>query len=173
MTKDSDGKEHTTDWVSATDVELSMIRNNLFPPRAGIQAAQLASEVKGAFDDLTDDHRVIAGLNYFDGDWEQRMETKMASYGGADAVTAFIAKDHMAVAYATQVARAVWGRSVTRVQYRITRQNVVPFAQRNDPDAQPPALKVTVTGWRGLAVNPGQSDAAFADVFRAQWEATR
>ncbi|MBV0894342.1 DUF5819 family protein [Microbacterium sp. NC79] len=168
--KDESGEETVTDWVSATDVELSMIQYNLFPPRAGIQAAQLASEFKGSFDGLTDDHRVIAGLNYFEADWEARMEEKMASYGSEKVVTTYMQDEHMMTAYATQVALAMWGDDVVRIQYQVTRQNVIPFASRNDPAAVPPAMKFVETGWRGLIFNPGQSNENFSDVFRAQWE---
>ena len=45
-----DGSE--TGWVSATDVELSMIQYNLTPPRAGIQSSEVASSYKGAFDSM-------------------------------------------------------------------------------------------------------------------------
>lgn len=165
-----DGVEILTDWVSATDVELSMIQYNLFPPRAGIQAAQLASEYKGAYDALTADHKVIAKLNYFEGDWESRMVEKMKSYGSPELVDAYIDDDHQATAYATQVALAIWGDGVTKVQYQVTRQNVIPFTERNNPNAVPPARTVVETGWRGLTINPGQSSENFAATFRAQWE---
>lgn len=166
----ADGDENVTDWVSATDVELSMIQNNLFPPRAGIQASVLASEFKGSFDDLTADQRAVAGLNYFEADWESRMREHMLTSDGEKAIAAYMADEHMITAYATQVALAIWGDDVVRVQYQVTRQNVIPFASRNDPNAVAPAPTILETGWRGLVVNPGQSQQNFTDVFRAQWE---
>lgn len=165
-----DGVEILTEWVNATDVELSMIQYNLFPPRGGIQAAQLASDYKGAFDKLTADHKVIVELNYFEGDWEERIVEKMKSYGSPEVVDAYIDDDRQATAYATQVAYAIWGDGVTKVQYQVSRQNVIPFAQRNNPEAVPPARTFVETGWRGLVSNPGQSNENFAAIFRAQWE---
>ncbi|MDJ1370780.1 DUF5819 family protein [Gulosibacter molinativorax] len=159
-----------TEWVDATAVEYSMIQNNLFPPRAGIQAGEVASQHKAEFDGLTADHQVIAGLNYFEGDWEARLEEKMSSYGDAALVEEYMVTEHMATAYATQVARAVWGEDVQRVQYEISRQNVIPFADHHDPEAQQPPVQIIATGWRGLIVNPGQSDEAFADVFLRVYE---
>jgi len=161
-----------TEWVDATAAEVSMAQYNLFPPRAAFAGTGVASALKSGFDDLTDDHQVIAGLNYFEADWENRMAEKMKTYGEPDLVDAYLPGEHMATAYATQVALAVWGDDVVRVQYRVTRQNVVPFASRHDPDATPPAPQVVETGWRGLVRNPGQSDAAFRDVFLPAYERT-
>lgn len=168
--EDENGEEEVTEWVDATKVELSMVQYNLFPPRAGVQAAQTASELKGAFDGLTADHKVIAGLNYFQSGWEERMEEKMESYGSPEVVDAYMVKEHMITAYATQVAHAMWGDDVIRIQYQVSRQNVIPFQQRNDPQAQLPPVKIVQTGWRGPIENPGQSSDNFADIFRSQWE---
>ncbi|MGO1543833.1 MAG: DUF5819 family protein [Gulosibacter sp.] len=159
-----------TEWVDATAVELSMIQYNLFPPRGGLQASQVASEHKREHDALTDDHQVIAELNYFEGDWEARLSEKMASYGEEDLVDDYMVKEHQATAYATQVALAVWGDNVVRVQYQVSRQNVIPFEQRHDPDAEQPAPQIVSTGWRGLAENPGQSNEAFRETFLRVYE---
>lgn len=167
---DGSGQLIETGWVDATAVELSMIQYNLFPPRAGIQAAQLASEHKGEFESLTADHQVVAGLNYFEADWEARMRETMVSYGSPEIVDEYLVTEHMATAYATQVALAIWGDDVVRVQYEVSRQNVVPFAQRNDADAEQPPRQIISTGWRGLIYNPGQSDEAFASVFAATYD---
>src|SRR5699024_6735921 len=70
-----------TEWINATEVELSMIRYNLFPPRAGIGASEVSSQMKGAIDKLTDDHKVVAALNYFEDDWDVRLEKKLKEYG--------------------------------------------------------------------------------------------
>ena len=71
---------------------------------------------------------------------------------------------------ATQVALAIWGDDVERIQYRATRQNVIPFAQRKDPDAERPGIQYSPSGWRGLITVEGQNDDAFAKVFRKQYE---
>ena len=163
-----DGQE--TEWVSASDVELSMIRYNLFTPRAGIQAMDVSSQLKGAWADLNDDQKAVAELNYFKDDWEARMSEAMTAYGDAEVVDAYVAQEHRATAYATQVALAVWGDDVERVQYQATRQNVIPFADRHDPEAERPAVQYSPTGWRGLVVNDGQSQQAFEDVFLPAYE---
>ncbi|GAA4773988.1 DUF5819 family protein [Microbacterium gilvum] len=164
-----DGEE--TEWVSASDVELSMIRYNLFTPRAGIQAMDVSSQFKGAWADLDEEQQGVAELNYFKDDWEARMTEAMNAYGDdPQLVSDYVAQEHRATAYATQVALAIWGDDVERVQFQATRQNVIPFADRHDPEAERPDVQYSPTGWRGLVVEEGQSQEAFADVFRAQWE---
>lgn len=164
-----DGEE--TEWVSATDVELTMIRYRLFTPRAGIVGMDVSSQFKGAWADLNEEQQAVAELNYFKADWEERMADAMLQLGEEEAtVESYVEQEHRATAYATQVALAIWGEDVERVQFRATRQNVIPFAQRHDPDAERPAIQYSPTGWRGLVVNEGQSQEAFADVFRATYE---
>lgn len=175
-----DGKEVTTGWVSATDVEISMIRYNLFPPRAGIQSSEVASNYKSAFDALNADQQKLVGGDYSNAEWEtalyDKLDEKAAANGNAgasvtsDQMSIYLGQEHMSTAYATQVAKAIWGEGVERVQYRVSRQNVIPFAQRNDPKAERPAPTVILPGWRPLVTEPGQSDQDFADVFRAQYE---
>lgn len=163
-----DGEE--TEWVSASDVELSMIRYNLFTPRAGIVGMDVSSQFKGAWGDLTDEQKDVAELNYFKADWEARMAEAMTEYDDTTDVASYIEQEHRATAYATQVALAIWGDDVERVQFSATRQNVIPFNDRHDPDAERPGIQYSPTGWRGLVINEGQSQEAFTDVFRAQHE---
>ncbi|WOF22673.1 DUF5819 family protein [Microbacterium betulae] len=163
-----DGEE--TEWVSASDVEISMIRYNLFPPRGGIQAVDVSSQFKGAWDELDADQQAVAELNYFKDDGEGRMTEAMASYGGEAAVQGYVEQEHRATAYATQVAYAIWGDDVERVQFQATRQNVVPFADRHDPDAERPGVQYSPTGWRAPVVEDGQSQESFAAVFRSAYE---
>lgn len=164
-------EEKITDWVDATEVETSMIRHNLFPPRAGIGAGELASDFKGKWDALTADHKIVVNLNYFNGDdWPIRLSEKLQTYSNAEVVAPYLETENTVIKYATQVARAVWGPTVTRVQFQIYRQNVIPFNDRNTPGVQPQPKQLADTGWRGLEVAPGQSDKDFADVFKAAYE---
>lgn len=159
-----------TEWASASDTELSMIQYNLFTPRAGIVAMDVSSQLKGAWADLNEEQQGVVELNYFKDAWEERMEEALRAYGDTDVVDAYMTQEHRATAYATQVAYALWGDDVEQVQYRATRQNVIPFADRHDPEAERPAIQYSPTGWRAPVVNDGQSQEAFTDVFRAQYE---
>lgn len=169
---EKDGTEKETEWVSATDVELAMSRHNLLPPRAAGLGTHQSSLLKGAYDGLTAEQRETAALNYFEGDaWLGRMQEAMNAQGTDDsAVVRYIVQERYSDAYATQVARALWGDLVIRVQYESSRQNIIPFAERNDPDAVRPDEQVALTGWRGLITMPDQSGDDFADVFRAGYE---
>jgi hypothetical protein len=163
-----DGSDVVTDWVDATAVETEMSRYNPFPPRAASAAVQQASQFKGAFDDLSADAKVIAGLGYFVGeDWRDRMEKKMRSYGNDGPVTPYMNEEYYTTAYASQVAKAMWGDKPERVQFEVSRTNIPDFSERNSPDAAPQPAQIASTGWRPIVNLPEQSDARFAEVFRS------
>lgn len=167
---EKDGEEVATEWVDATEVEISMIQYNLFPPRAGIGGVEVASQLKGAFDALSDEQKKVAGLNYFKPEWDARLAEGLEDAGDAELAEAFVTAEQQAIAYSTQVAYAVWGEeNVTRLQYHVTRQNVIPFAERNNPEAERPGLQHVETGWRGTVVREGQSNEAFANTFMKQY----
>ncbi len=174
-TLNRDGEEIETEWVDATAAELDMLTHNLFPPRAAITASQVASTFRGAYLDLDEEQEEIVALGYYNGDdWRPRLESALRSLGNGGAVTEYMEAEELANAYATQVAYAMWGEDVTLVQFVISRQNVVPYGQRNEPDAERPAVQPYVTGWRGLIEYPGQSRERFAEIFRpAVEESTR
>lgn len=172
LVANEDGSTRETEWISASDVEMSMSRHNLFPPRAAGLGTHQASLLKGAYDRLSPAQRATAALNYFEGDaWLGRMQNAMNEQGDDQSlVVAYIVQERYSDAYATQVARAVWGDSVIRVQFQVLRQNIIPFVERNNPDAVRPPEQIADTGWRGLIVMPQQSDPDFADVFRPAFE---
>lgn len=159
-----DGEERVTDWVRATDVEISLSRHNLFPPRAANLAINVSSAHQSAYDDLNDDHEAVVAVDYVQDEWQPRLEEDLESDDDG-AVDPYLEAEEELTAYATQVAYAVWGENVARVQFQTTRQNVVPFAERNEPDAQKPPLQVVNTGWRGLIERDDQSREQFADYF--------
>lgn len=157
-----------TDWVDATDAELSMSKYNLFPPRAATLSTQQASKHLNLWKKLTPEQKEIVKLGYYEGDaWLARMRAALTEVGDQpQTVTDYIVQERYSAAYATQVAFAVWGEEgTTQVQFRVSRQNVVPFEKRNDPAAERPAPEMADLGWRGLIVMPGQSAENFAHVF--------
>jgi hypothetical protein len=162
-----DGDEKTSKWIDATKAELAMSTHHLFPPRAAILATELASRYKGAYDDLGNSHHRIASLSYYKGaDWPDRLRGDLIKQGKDPDLDEYLEVERRATAYATQVAYAVWPGEVVRVQYEVSRQNVVPFDRRNDPNAKRPKAKVIDTGWRGPVEEPGQSRSAFTETFR-------
>lgn len=170
---EKDGEQVETGWVSATDVELSMIRYNLFPPRAGIQSSEVASGQMNAYNKLNADQQAVIGLDFMKDDWEEWMVRSFDELQGDDnpSTEAYMAEEHLSTAYATQVAYAIWGAdAVVAVQYRVSRQNVVPYRDRNDPGAQRPDPTFSTTGWRLPIEEEGQSRENFANTFRGQFE---
>ncbi|MGM7667895.1 DUF5819 family protein [Microbacterium sp. A93] len=170
---DVDGEDVTTGWVSATDVELSMIRYNLFPPRAGIQSTEVASGLAGAYNKLNAEQQAVVALDFAKDGWEDWMVGSFDKLEDGPSTVTYMEQEHLSTAYATQIAYAIWGSDVLQVQYRVSRQNVVPFAERNDAAAQRPEPSMSTTGWRAPVEEPGQSRDNFGDVFRAQFERTQ
>ncbi|MDR1999845.1 MAG: DUF5819 family protein [Frankiaceae bacterium] len=173
LLQNADGSTTETDWISASQVEQQWETYNLFPPRAANLAGKQSAALKNAYDVLNSDQKATADLNFFEGDaWLGRERDAMLAQGQNNtAVINYIVQARYSDAYATQVARAVWGNSVIRVQFEATRQNVIPYTQRNDPNAQRPPIQHAPIGWRGLIVMPGQDAKAFADTFKPAYDA--
>ena len=162
------GKLTSTEWVDATAAELSLSRHNLFPPRAANLATQQAMEYKTAFESLTPEQQRVVGLGYYKGnDWEKRLSTTITTMADTPAAKIYLEKERHTLAYATQVAKALWGNNVVHVQFQVSRQNVIPFADRNNPKAKKPPLQVVNTGWRAPYEFSQQNETEFADVFRS------
>lgn len=164
---DEDGDETTTDWMRATDVELSRATYHLFPPRSAGLGIDVASTLKAEWDALSQEQSILVGEDYFAGkDPIQQMSADLAEIPSEDSnVEEYLTAERVATGYATQIARAVWGDDVVRVQYQASRKNVIPYADRNNPNAERPPIQPVHTGWRALEVRDRQSDALFADYF--------
>lgn len=164
---DDGGEEEVTDWVRASDVEQSLATYRPFPPRAAKLSAAQASTFRGEWLRLNEDHRAVVGLNYYEGDdWDERLEVAMEEYSEEpDELVDYLHEERRTTAYATQVAQAIWGENVTRVQYQIARQDVVPWAQRNDSQAQRPEMHRVPVGWRGVVEEDLQSPEVVAEYF--------
>ena len=161
---ETDGEQTTTDWVRPTDAELSLAHHNLFPPRAAKVASDHTTALYSAYRDLDDEDLEAVGWDWFEGDWSARLAERLEGQGVS---SRYIDAERIVAAYATQVAHAVWGDDVIRVQFRVSRQAVIPFDQRNAPDAERPDPVVQTYGWRGLIENEGQSRDDFRAYFCA------
>ncbi|TDP89729.1 hypothetical protein EDF62_3026 [Leucobacter luti] len=181
LVTDEGGQEIETEWVSANEVELSMVINNLFPPRAGAQSEELASNYLDAWRGLNAEQREVVAEDFLENQWQLALTNDLESLGlpaenstedvqNPAVVTGFLYRERQASAYATQVAKAMWGDGVEEVQYRISRQDVVPFGERNSSSAVRPDPTILLPGWREAYVVEGQDEAAFAEVFQRQYE---
>ncbi|MER8027157.1 DUF5819 family protein [Glutamicibacter protophormiae] len=171
-----DGKLTRTDWLDVTQLELDEWKTHkLFPPRASSMAMQQASTYKAAFDKLGAAQQEVLSSGFYKGDdWLDRLESMLRETKPNPGVSeetnnirinGVLAAERQTSALATQVAKAAWGPDVKHVQFEVSRQNAIPFAKRNDPNAEPPARVYVDSGWRGLHVVEGQDEANFARVF--------
>lgn len=167
-----DGKQQNSEWIDAAEDELKLSRHNLLPPRAAGLANEQASKYRDAYSKLNEKQQEVVQANYYTGaDWKSRFETALYKASGDDATAranagSFITQHAYTSAYATQVAKTMWGEDVTTIRFAISRQNAVPFDQRNNPDAKPEPEQWSPTGWRGTFIMPGQSHKDFADTFK-------
>jgi hypothetical protein len=164
-----DGQLVNTEWVNASKTELKLLRHNPLSPRAGYASYAQALGTNLAYKKLSEAEQAVVGQSYYEGDmWGQQLEDAMRSQGGSDpdTVNAYLKQEWVTVAYATQVAKAVWGDEALYVQYRISIDNSVPFASRHD-DAAQRSLVTVDSGWRGLVEREGQDDNHFADLFNS------
>lgn len=175
MKTQPDGSTSVTDWVDATDAEQSMSTHHFFQPRAAALAWQTAFHYKNSWDALTSGQQSVTALDYFEGqDWFDRLSSALvANQSNPSATSTMISDERRIIQYSTQVALAMWGDDVIRVQYEVYRQNVTPFAKRNDPNVTPEPKQTAQTGWRGLLFAPGQSREDFASTFRAAAAGTK
>lgn len=160
-----------TEWVETVRREMDLIHHNPFPARAAVASHQLASKYRSAFNGLSKKQKDMVGHHYYKGvDWTERLgeafNDAASELGGSKSRTAtFLAMEERAGAYATQVARAMWGENVRSIQYRVGRQGMIPFNRRNDPDAERPEPTCISTGWRGTTLMPGQNEEKFSEIF--------
>lgn len=161
-----------TQWIDATDAEHEMQLHKLLPPRASTAAILQANNYYEAWNGLNPAQQEIVAANFWRGDDSKaRFEAAVKAAAGADdqsqeATNLFLSRHAFTLAYATQAARAVWGDDVFEVQFEVSRQDIKPFAQRNDPDAPLPAQQSAPTGSRRPFVLRGQSPDRFAEVFK-------
>lgn len=167
-----EGSGHVTDWVNASAAELDMAHHNLFPPRAAILGLEQGSKYKSTFDKLTDAEKKIVAAGYFVGDdWFDRLEASLAAAETKNTdvqkknLQSFLSQEKQTVAYATEVAKAMWGGEIQRIQVSASRQNITPFEDRHNPDAKPQPIRVVDSGWRGTFSFPGQNSGHFSDIF--------
>ncbi|MEV8268321.1 DUF5819 family protein [Microbacterium sp. NPDC076911] len=163
----ADGELVNTEWVNVAAAEADLLRHNPLSPRAGYAAYSQSLATKSAYDALTDAEReVIADSYYLGDDWAYVLEDDLfgVAESSSTVLNAYLREEWRATAYATQVAKAMWGDGVATVQYYVSTNYSVPFEERNAADATGVILAMD-SGWRGLIERPGQGADRFADVF--------
>lgn len=158
----SDGEDETTEWVRASNVEYSRLKHNLFPPRSTLLSDRITSDMRVSWKSLNSEQKTVVNGNYYlEDNPRQRLEKQLSNYGSEKAGQTFMKVDEVATSYATQVALAVWGDGVQRVQYRTSQQRVKLYDDRNDSGAKRPEIQYYKTGWRALLTQENQSQEKF------------
>lgn len=160
-----DGTEEITDWVRATDVEIDHETYGMFSPRSIRMGLKTASNLNDSWDKLSAGQKEIVEKDYYDVKNYGILREQLESVENGNAVNAYLKADATSTAYATQVARAVWGDGVVKVQYRASEHELIPFSDRNKEGVERRAMDSASTGWRGLIVRPYQDDEKFAEYF--------
>lgn len=155
-----------TAWVNATDVEYALAWHNPFPPKAATMGAHQAASFRDAWGALNTQQQQAVGQSF---DNEPALERALEHLGQGAAAATYLQEDERTAAYATEVAYSIWGSSVETVQFRVQRHDIVPFADRNDPNPQRPAPVVSPTGWRAVTVPFTRADDGFRRTFQKAW----
>lgn len=166
--EDASGERAETEWINTTAVELADPTRRVLRKQLTILAAE---RYMGAYRGLNDAQREVLRSNNFHQDGgRERLEALLVTEG--DAAAYMLASDY-AVAYATQVAEALYGHDneVLAVQARVVYSPVIRWNDRFDSEAEPPASTVTHEGWREPLEFNGQDSEAFARTFLEWYDA--
>ncbi len=164
----ADGDGEVTPWVSATEREWLVVDHNPMPSRASRLSSNLHRRLMSAWRGLSEEQRLVLTEPYDDMvDWTPLADDLKAAPGGAGdtRVATMVRADRVATAYATQVARSLWGEGVDAVQIRLRSTPVPRWPDRFGPDPDPATASVRQFGWRPVLVADGQDDDAFARAF--------
>lgn len=159
------GEFETTPWTSATQREWSLVEGNPFPSRASRLTTNLHRRLEVAWEALDDDQRQVVTVDFFamDDDWSELVNAlKDEQDATATAIETYIRAERVATAYATQFAKAAWGKDVTSVQVRL-RSTPVPRWKDRFGEPDPDAAVVTEFGWRPVVVTDEQDEKAFGE----------
>ncbi|WP_166355451.1 DUF5819 family protein [Phytoactinopolyspora limicola] len=159
------GDIRTTEWVSPTQLEWSVVRGNPAPSRVSRLSANMHRRLNSAWNRLNDEQKEIVADDYEDMDvWTPLADDLIEAQGGqtSSRVATIVRADRVASGYSTQVARALWGDDVVAVQFRLQRTPVPSWEDRFEPEPEEPHRIYREFGWRPVLVNDGQDDGAFA-----------
>lgn len=164
--EDGSGERTETEWINATGVEIAEAHRRILRKHQTILGAE---RLMPAYRQLTDEQKEIVSGNFHHEGGREELADALEDDGGA---AAFLQASDYVDAYATQVALAIWGEehTILAVQARVVYAPVIRWADRNDPDAEPPASTYADLGWRELLEYPGQDREEFARTFRAWYE---
>ncbi|NDL59090.1 DUF5819 family protein [Phytoactinopolyspora mesophila] len=159
------GDVRTTEWISPTELEWSVVRDNPAPSRVSRLSSNLHRRLNTAWNRLNDEQKDIVADDYDDMTvWSPLADDLIEAQGGetSSRVANLVRADRVLTGYATQVARAMWGENIVAVQFQLQRTPVPRWEDRMEPEPDNPDRTYRHFGWRPVLVNDGQDDDAFA-----------
>lgn len=157
----------TTEWIDVTAVELSVRYRQVLRKHLSIIGAE---RHMAAYSRLSPAQKQLVAQNHHRSGLEQLHRDLLdVDPNGDPAVAAsFIRSTRFLDAFATQIAFTLGAtpENLAAVQTRVVYDPVVPWKDRNDPDAPKPAARLTDTGWHRPLEYPNQDREAFASTFR-------
>lgn len=165
--EDESGERVETEWINTTAVELIDPYRRVLRKQLTIVGAEAFMDAYRALNEQQKE--ILTGGNFHREGDRERLRALLAEHGSA---TAYMRASDYVTAYATQVAYALHGdaNEILAVQTRIVYAPVIRWADRFDPDAQPPARTMIRIGWREPIEYPGQDREEFARTFLTWFE---
>lgn len=156
-----------TEWVSASDVELSALHHNPLPPTATNVSNKLATGLHDSLQPLQETEREVLGWNFHHDVWTRiPQEIEKAGASPSPSLQHSLDLDQAITAYATQFLKAQGLIEDTDlVQYRISKYSVRAFDVRETTDNSEQI--VFVSGRRSQEVLPHQDEQGFRKVLEA------
>lgn len=154
-----------TEWVSATQLEWTIVRHNPAPARVNRLSSNLSRRINTAWNELTAEQRDIVAQDHLDmTDWRPLADDLIEAQGGqaSSRIASMVRVDRVATGYATQLAEALWGKNVVAVQFQLRRTPVPRWEERNEPTPDRSASTIRDFGWRPLLVDRNQDESLFA-----------
>ncbi|MDQ3157773.1 MAG: DUF5819 family protein [Actinomycetota bacterium] len=166
----ADGQTRTTDWIDWTSVELDLVHHKIVGGRAGYTTSKMVGALNTRYFALNARQRQLAADDRdasLAGNAAFR-KPLVASGGDPELVDLYLRYETAVIRLGTSVLRGAHpDTTFTAVRYRIVRQPVVPYEDRNMSASQRrqvrPPEEIRRSGWRKPILSPESGNRTVAD----------
>lgn len=154
-----------TEWFNVTAFETAQLTHNPTPSRLVKTSHNVYRRYASQRSNLDSDQRAVLSEDYTTGSAWEEIRQGLRDEGLAPGRTRLMVRaEQTTTAYATAVARALWGSDVVAVQYRLFSVRIAPFERRHDPDFEPSTGQTTL-GWRPTWTMRNHDQEVFNAIF--------
>lgn len=152
--KGSEGGAEITEWRDVTAEEMLSVPGNIFANRESKQSKVIHGRLWPTISDLDETHAneiantFVSGEEVFGMDLYSAQARKTVSSAELDDMRSYKRMEDVAIGFASLYAKETWGE-VSSVRVQLRRDPVIPFAQRNNPDATTKSTFRHI-GWRDV-----------------------